>query len=247
MFLARRIKSSKRLSPSSRMTFSQHRAPAMFRAKFYAPITAHLVFIRARETNSPKTHTTQFILTSEEKEEERESGISSVPIKAVPGNRFSLNLSMIRIDKNEMWRMDPASTHVLDSAACHRVVSRQLVFFREFRSITTSVQGLCEKQVNRKSENNERYFKFLLYVVRRISPLLVLFHSNVSRLFVFAAGRFSESLESNREIKIYQNKHIFSISLRITGNQIPWQNNVFNIITCSSDLHRARLNEPDKK
>lgn len=83
----------------------------MFRVKFYAPVTTHLVFIRAREMNSPDARNRiQFILTSEEKEGERESGISSVPIKAVPGNRFSLNLSMIRIDKNEMWRMDPAST-----------------------------------------------------------------------------------------------------------------------------------------
>lgn len=43
----------------------------MFRAKFYAAITVHLVFIRAKEMNSPESHTAQFILTSEEKEQER--------------------------------------------------------------------------------------------------------------------------------------------------------------------------------
>lgn len=165
-----------------------------------------------------------------------------MPIKAVPGNRFSLNLSMIRIDKNEMWRMDPASVR---SRLCSLSSSRfDSLFFSWISFYNNKHARSLRSRWIVKARIMKRILNSCCTHVSRASPCFISFKCLT---FVFAAATFSESLESNREIKIYQNKHIFSLSLRITGNQIPSQHNVFNIITCSSDLHRARLNEPDEK
>lgn len=76
----------------------------------------------------------------------------------------------------------------------------------------------------------------------------------ITRLFYFVR-RWRDNrkilrilVASNRggEIKIYRDKHFQFVSLSELPAARSAELNVLNI-TYSSDLHRARLNEPDKK
>jgi len=86
---------------------------AVLCADFYAPITLHFEFIGAREMNSPGPHFNLFPSGGEKR-----AGFLWCQLKQfLPDNRFFLNLSMIRIDKGETRRMDPASVYAIDSCS----------------------------------------------------------------------------------------------------------------------------------